>query len=155
MLVGPWAIDWGAREVVIGHAFLLGAGLSWSIAIVTMRRWTPASPVLELLPWCFGLASLVLLPLTLSEAPGAWRGTAGSAMIFVGLVAGPFGTLCVLEATARLPAMVSSVGFLAAPAAALVLSTVLLGEGLGPDLLFGSALILGGVAVAAWPGRRR
>jgi drug/metabolite transporter (DMT)-like permease len=50
---------------------------------------------------------------------------------------------------------VSSVGFLATPAAGLILSNLMLGERLTPDLLFGSALILGGVGLAAWRPRRR
>ena len=59
-----------------------------------------------------------------------------------------------MEATATLPTMVTSVGFLATPALGLVLATQWLDEPLGPDLLMGSALILGGVACAAWPVRR-
>jgi drug/metabolite transporter (DMT)-like permease len=55
----------------------------------------------------------------------------------------------------KLPAMVASVGFLATPATGLVLSTWWLGEPLGPDLIAGSVLILGGVACAAWPGGQR
>ena len=42
----------------------------------------------------------------------------------------------------------------ATPATGLVLSTWWLGEPLGADLIAGAALILGGVACAAWPGRR-
>jgi O-acetylserine/cysteine efflux transporter len=155
VLVGPWAIDWQSRPVLIGHAFLLGAGLSWSIAIVIMRRWVPRLAMLELLPWCFGLAAIALLPLMLLHGgPGRWTPRAAGAMAFIGFVAGPFGTLCIMEATRRLPAMVSSVGFLAGPAVALVLATLLLGETIGPDLILGTALILAGVAIAAWPRRR-
>ena len=154
VLVGPWAIDWRSRPVLIGHGLLLGAGLSWSVAMVTVRRWRPGLSMLELLPWCFGVASLALLPLALGEPVGRWTGMGIGAMAFIGLVAGPFGTLFVLQATARLPAMVSSVGFLTTPAAGLLLATLLLGEPLGPDLLLGSGLILSGVAAAAWPARR-
>jgi drug/metabolite transporter (DMT)-like permease len=61
----------------------------------------------------------------------------------------------VLEASATLPTVVSSIGFLATPAAGLILSNIFLGEPFTADLLLGSALILGGVGFAAWPGRRR
>jgi drug/metabolite transporter (DMT)-like permease len=54
---------------------------------------------------------------------------------------------------ARMPLMVSSIGLLLTPAAGLALSTWWLGEAFGPDLMLGSGLILGGVAVAAWPRR--
>ncbi len=59
-----------------------------------------------------------------------------------------------MQATATLPTVVSSVGFLATPAVGLILSNLMLDEPLTPDLLTGSALILGGVGVAAWPTRR-
>jgi O-acetylserine/cysteine efflux transporter len=77
----------------------------------------------------------------------------GSVVLFG--VAWPVGTWCVMQASATLPAMVASVGFLATPAMGLLLSTWWLGEPLGADLLAGSALIPGGVACAAWPERRR
>jgi drug/metabolite transporter (DMT)-like permease len=50
--------------------------------------------------------------------------------------------------------VVSSVGFLTTPAISLLLANIFLGEPLTTDLLVGSALIIGGVGFAAWPGRR-
>ncbi len=80
---------------------------------------------------------------------------AGAGLLYIGLFAGPFGTWCVMEATAKLPVMVTSVGFLATPAAGLLLSTVWLDEGLGPDLVLGAVLILGGVGAPACRGLLR
>lgn len=59
-----------------------------------------------------------------------------------------------MQAAVSLPALVASVGFLATPVVGLLLATAWLGERLGADLLAGSALVLGGVFCAAWPGRR-
>lgn len=157
VLMGPWSIDWSAPGVLVGHVFLLLAGLSFSIAIVAVRARPPRSPMLVLLPWCFLIAACVILPLMLIESP---HGTLGGhpvswvGILYVGLLAGPLGTWGVVEATMRLPTVVSSVGFLATPAVGLLLSNLILGESLTPDLLAGSALILGGVALAAWPARR-
>jgi drug/metabolite transporter (DMT)-like permease len=172
VLMSPWAIDWTSPQILIGHAFLLLASLCWSVAIIVVRAARPsielraarpsigvrtARPslsMLELLPWCFGLASLLLLPLVLLEAP---HGTLGSrpagwwALAYIGFVAGPLGTWCVVEATAKLPTMISSIGFLTTPAVSLLLANLLLGEALTLDLLAGSALIIGSVAIAAVP----
>jgi drug/metabolite transporter (DMT)-like permease len=158
VLMGPWSIDWRDRNMVIGHLFLLGASLSWGIAIIVVRGARPRQSMFALLPWCFALASLSLLPLVLWEAPHghfapgpvAWGATA-----YIGFLAGPVGTWCIMEATMLLPTMVTSVGFLATPAVGLVLSNLVLGEAFTPELLAGSALVLGSVGIAAWPGRGR
>jgi O-acetylserine/cysteine efflux transporter len=157
VLMGPWAIDWSKREVVIGHLFLLGAAAGFGSAIVIVRRFPPALSMLQLLPWCFALASVALLPLALVHGGGigTWPGPALGAMVYIGGLAGPVGTWCVMQAAATLPAMVASVGFLMTPAAGLLLATWWLGEPLGWDLLAGTALILGGVAFAAWPMRKK
>lgn len=150
VLMSPWAIDWTVRETVIGHLFLLASAFCFAVAMIVVRRWPPRSSMLELLPWCFGLATLALLPLALwrGGGPGHWSGAAIGAMTYIAF-AGPLGTWCVMQVAATLPAMVASVGFLLTPAAGLLLSNLLLGEPVGPDLLGGSALILAGVAFAA------
>ena len=156
VLMGPWAIDWSNANVVVGHLYLLAAGASFALAMVVVRAMPPRRSMLELLPWCFALATLVLVPLAMWHGGGAgtWPPAAWRAMAYIGLIAGPVGTWCVMEASATLPAMVSSVGFLMTPAAGLVLATLWLGEPLGPDLLAGAALIMSGVGFAAWPSRR-
>lgn len=157
VLMGPWAIDWTRGPVLIGNMFLLGAGLSWSVAIIVMRRCPPNLTMFQLLPWCFALASVLLAPLVWWEAPHGGLGRTATGWLvlgYIGFVAGPIGTWCVMEATARLPTLVSSIGFLATPALSVILASLMLGEPMTADLLAGSALILGGVAAAAWPQGR-
>jgi drug/metabolite transporter (DMT)-like permease len=157
VLMSPWSIDWSRRTVVIGHLFLLAASLAWGVAIIIVRGARPAQSMFALLPWCFAIASAGLLPLVLWEAPhGQFAPGALSwgSIAYIGLLAGPVGTWCIMEATVLLPTMVTSVGFLATPAVGLVLSNLVLGEAFTPALLTGSVLILSGVGIAAWPGRR-
>ncbi len=157
VLMSPWAIDWTSRNILVGHAFLLGAALSWSIAIIVTRAATPRMSMFQLLPWCFAVASVMLLPLILWHEPHGSLGTTSAswaALGYIGLIAGPFGTLCVMQATATLPTVVSSVGFLTTPAISLILANIFLGEPFTTDLLLGSALIIGGVGFAAWPDKR-
>ena len=147
-LMAPWAAP--APGASAGYALLLGASLAWSLAILTTRRFPPQRPVLELLPWCFAIGALLILPLALLRepaggiAPEAWPHAA-----FVGAVAAPIGTWATIEAGRRLSGMLASLGFLVIPAFGLVLSNLWLGEALGWDVLLGGALILAGVAVAA------
>jgi O-acetylserine/cysteine efflux transporter len=158
LLTNPWSIDWTDRNVLIGHAFLLGAALAWAIAMVVTRATRPRLTMFELLPWCFLLAAGLLAPVVWLHAPHGSIGAdprAWAALGYIGLIAGPLGTWCVMDATAKLPTVVSSVGFLTTPAISLILANLFLGEPFTADLLAGSALIIAGVAFAAWPDRRR
>lgn len=149
VLIGPWGVDWSDGHVVIGHFLLLAVSLSWTLAILVVRLRPPGMSMLELLPWCCGLAALALLPAALLHPVGRWHAGDVAALAAVGLVAGPAGTWCVLQATAALPVAVSSTGFLAAPATGLLLSVVFLHEALTPDLMLGTALIIMGVVLAS------
>jgi drug/metabolite transporter (DMT)-like permease len=87
VLMAPWG--WAAGSgVALGYAMLLLCSLMWSLAIIVTRRFPPASSVLSLLPWCFGLAALLLAPVALWReplggiGPGAWWQA-----VFVGAVA--------------------------------------------------------------------
>lgn len=155
VLTGPWAVDWSSPRALAGHALLLGAALSWSVAMVGVHRWPPRLSMLELLPWAFAIAAAALLPLALTHELSGWDGRAGASLAFLGLLAGPLGTWCIMQSTVALPVVVASLGFLATPAVGLLLSALWLDEPLTADLLAGAALILGGVAVATWPGRGR
>ena len=95
VLMGPWAIHWGSGRTLIGNAFLLGAALSWGLAIITVRRAPPRSSMFELLPWCFLVGAVALAPLVAWEAPHGSLGTqpgAWAALAYIGLLAGPLGS---------------------------------------------------------------
>jgi drug/metabolite transporter (DMT)-like permease len=157
VLMNPWAIDWTSPDVLIGHAFLLGAALSWSAAIIVTRATRPHMSMFQLLPWCFAIASIMLVPVIIWHAPNGGIGRhpgSWAALAYIGLIAGPLGTWCVMQATATLPTIVSSVGFLTTPAVSLILADLFLDEPITIDLLAGSALIMFGVGIAAWPRRR-
>jgi O-acetylserine/cysteine efflux transporter len=129
VLVNPLAIDWTSGNVLIGHLFLLGAGLSWSVAIVVTRATRPRLTMFALLPWCFLIGSVVLAPMVWWHAPhGTFGGSHASwwALGYIGFVAGPLGSW----------------------------RTIFLHEKFTPDLMAGSAFIMAGVACAAWPKRR-
>jgi drug/metabolite transporter (DMT)-like permease len=149
-LAGPWAVDWGSARELLGHGMLMLAALLWSVAIVVTRRWPPHRPMLELLPWCFGVGMLVLGPLALLLEPrGGIPAAAWPHMLAVGAAAAPLGTWCVIEVGRRLPGAVSSVGFLLVPAVGVILAALWLGEPVGWDVLAGGALIVASVVLAA------
>lgn len=150
VLIGPWAVDWTDHDVLVGHFLLVIAGLLWSIAIIASRKWPPRTAMLDLLPWCFGIGALLLLPMALIMEP---RGGVGlhswPHLLYIGLIAAPIGTWCVIEAARKLPGAVSSVGFLLVPAFGVTLSALWLGEPIGWDVIVGGLLIVASVFLAA------
>lgn len=149
VMAGPWAIDWSGTALV-GHLMLLAGGLSWSLAIIASRRWPPVTPVLKLLPWCFGIATCVLGPLAAwLEPTGGISGPSWPFMLYIGFIAAPVGTWCVIEIGRHLPGAISSVVLLAVPAFGVLVSTLWLHETLGWDIILGGGLIMASVVVAA------
>jgi len=149
-LIGPWAVDWRDTEGLVGHLLLVLAGLLWTIAIIASRKWPPKTPMLDLLPWCFGIGALVLIPFALWFEPDGGVGAGGwIPLLYIGLIAAPIGTWCVIEAGRKLPGAVASVGFLMVPAFGVLVSTLWLGEPLGWDVIIGGLLITGSVILAA------
>jgi len=150
VLIGPWAVDWDDTAVLVGHAMLILAGLAWTIAIIGSRKWPPRSTMLELLPWCFALGTAVLLPLAILLEPNGGIGSQSwPHAAFIGLLAAPIGTWCVIEATSRLPGAVASVWFLLVPVVGVVVSALWLGEPIGWDVYVGGGLIALSVLLAA------
>jgi drug/metabolite transporter (DMT)-like permease len=150
VLIGPWSVDWASGDQLLGHAMLVAAALFWTLAIVATRKWPPPTPVLDLLPWCFGLATLLILPFALVLEPaGGIGGPSWPYMLYIGLVVAPIGTWCVIEVGRRLPGAVASVAFLLVPAFGVLVSTLWLQEPIGWDLAVGGALIVGSVILAA------
>jgi drug/metabolite transporter (DMT)-like permease len=150
VLAGPWAVDWGSADQLLGHLMLMAAALFWTLAIVATRKWPPPTPVFHLLPWCFGLATLLILPFALVLEPaGGIFGPAWPYMLYIGLLVAPIGTWCVIEVGRRLPGAVASVAFLLVPAFGVLVSAVWLHEPIGWDLVVGGVLIVGSVILAA------
>lgn len=149
-LMKPWDLAGQGPGVLPGYAMLLAASLCWSLAILVTRRFPPGRPVLDLLPWCFAIGSLLLLPLALWQEPSGGIGAASwPHAAFIGAVAAPVGTWATIEAGRRLSGIVASVGFLMVPALGVAISNLWLGETLGWDVLAGGLLIGASVVLAA------
>lgn len=145
VLIGPVLLH---RDLLLGHVLMLLASGTWALAILHTRSHRFALSPLELLPWQMLLAAVLLIALALWHEPHGGIGLSRDALLplaYVGLIAGPVGTWASQTVANRLPASVTSVGFLVTPVLGLGLSNLLLGETFGLDLLLGSALILLGV----------
>jgi drug/metabolite transporter (DMT)-like permease len=76
-------------------------------------------------------------------------------MAFLGLCLSPYGSWSSLIVQRALPAIASSLGFLAAPVIGLTGSALWLGEPITHDLVIGGMLILAGIALIIVTGWRR
>ncbi len=90
------------------------------------------------------------MPLALLLEPHGGIGSASwPHALYIGFVAAPIGTWCVIEASRRLPGAVASVWFLLVPVIGVVVSALWLGEEVGWDVILGGALIFVSVVLAA------
>ncbi len=144
VLADPLAQDWQAGGILLGHALLLLASLSWALAIFHARRHAWHLTPLQALPWQMLLAALLLTPTAALFEPDGHIEMGGSvlaALLYLGIGAGPAASWAATSVARALPILVSSPGFLGVPALGLVISTVWMGEQITPALLAGTILI--------------
>ena len=161
VLVDPTRFDWHDRHVLMGHGYLLLAGLSWALAMMHTRRHKWQTSPLEALPWQMSVAALLLWSLALIGDPkgyldpGKWQ--LWAALLYIGALVGPAGTWAAVSVTRALPPLTSGLGMLGVPLLSIVSSVFLVGEPITPSLALGTALVLVGIAVVILEntGRRK
>lgn len=157
VLFNPTTFDWSDTHVVIGNAMLLGCGLSWSVAIVHIRKHQPRRTPLQLAPFQLALAAvLIAIVAAIFNPLPVWTGSAAQIGVFAygGIMGTAVAMLSVTTCVRYLPTVVSTVGLLGTPVFALTLSIVFLDEKLTVNLISGVVLILGGIALVSIPQRR-
>jgi drug/metabolite transporter (DMT)-like permease len=160
VLFNPFGLDWTNRDVVIGSFLLMAAAMMWGIAVLHIRshRWH-LSP-LQLTPWQLLLAAILVTPAAAIFEGGAgpdWSLPLLYALLYNGPVATAFAFWAATSISRALPAVTSSLSFLAVPAMGVLLSGLSLGEVPDLSLLGGFGSILGGVLLvnlADWRAAR-
>jgi drug/metabolite transporter (DMT)-like permease len=160
VLFNPLGLDWTNRDVVIGSLLLMFAAMIWSIAVVHIRghKWH-LSP-LQLTPWQLLFAAVLVTPVAAIFEGGAkpdWSPQLIYALVYNGPIATAFAFWAATSISRALPAVTSSLSFLAVPAMGILLSLLSLGEVPDLSLLAGFGLILGGVVLvnlADWRAAR-
>jgi drug/metabolite transporter (DMT)-like permease len=157
VLFNPLGFDWSNGRLVEGNLLLMGAALAWATAILLIRgRGWHLTP-LQLAPWQLLLAALLLLGAAYAfEGPLSLRLTPRivAIMAYYGPVCIGFCFWASVAIARALPAVTSSLSFLAVPAFGIVASSLVLGDPIGFTLIAGFALILAGVALVAAADRR-
>jgi drug/metabolite transporter (DMT)-like permease len=151
-LVNPRALDWSDRDVVLGHAAILGGALLWALSILHIRAHRWASTPFALIPWETLLATLLLVPVALTTTPPApadWNPRFVGLLLYLGIVGTAVAYWATATASRHLPAVTTSLGLLATPVVSVLTATLWLGEPLTASLVVAIALVLGGVAIGA------
>jgi drug/metabolite transporter (DMT)-like permease len=150
-LFNPAALDWSHPDVVVGSGLLMLASFCWGISLLHIRghRWH-LSP-LQLTPWQLLLALLLLVP-TAAIFDGVsgvvhWNATLVTVLVYNGPIATAFSFWAGTSIARALPAITSSLSFLAVPIVGVLSSDLMLGEIPDPSLLIGFGLILVGVVI--------
>ncbi|MGE0698519.1 MAG: DMT family transporter [Hyphomicrobiaceae bacterium] len=157
LLVNPVGLDWGDRNILVGHAVILIAAVLWAASIVFARRHRWSVSPFDLLVWQTLLTTFLTGALAwLVEGPPRIEIT--GTFVLLALYGGGIGTAVAFWALNTvnrvLPATTTSLGLLGVPLLGVASSMVMLGEPL--DLLSGAALafIVGGIAIGTLAGRR-
>src|SRR5262245_48437350 len=148
VLFNPLGLDWSDRNVVIGSLLLMVAAMMWGIAVLHIRghKWH-LSP-LQMTPWQLLLAAALVTPVALifeGDADPDWSPQLIYALVYNGPIATAFAFWAATSISRALPAVTSSLSFLAVPAIGILLSLLSLGEVPDLTLLGGFGLILAGV----------
>jgi drug/metabolite transporter (DMT)-like permease len=158
ILFNPLGFDWGDATLVRGNLLLMGAAFAWAAAILVIRgRPWHLSPF-QLAPWQMLLGGTALLPLSyLLEGPLKLEITPSflALMTYNGPICIGFCGWAAVVITRSLPAVTSSLSFLAVPAFGIAAADIALGEPLDPTLLGGFALILAGMILVGAGDRRQ
>ena len=152
VLFNPGGLDWSDRGVVTGSALLMAAALSWAVSVLQIRGHEWHLSPLQVTPWQLLLAALVVTPIALlfeGDARPRWSPTLFGVLAYNGPIATAFAFWAATTISRSLPAVTSSLSFLAVPAMGILVSAGALGEMPDASLLGGFALILSGVGLVS------
>ena len=152
VMFNPIGFDWSEGDVVYGNLLLVAGSMVWAIAILHMRHHVWRQSPFQLAPWQMLAATLVaaLLGLVLEAGePVRWSSTLVWLLIYAGPLATTLTVLGIVAIARSLPAITSSLLFLATPVAGMIASTAILGEALTVTNLAGLVLIVLGLGAVA------
>ncbi len=138
----------------LGDAMALGCAVVWAVAVLLFRSLRGVPPVtLNLFK---NLLAAVLLVLTTAALGHRWeihhRPWDLASLVLSGVLGLAVADSLFLAGLARVDASVAAVADCAYSPTVLVLATVFLGEVPGAGLLWGTPLVLAGLAAVAWSG---
>jgi drug/metabolite transporter (DMT)-like permease len=160
--IGLMALGWplvSRGQLSIGLIFALLGGISWAAGTVVMKRWPIAASPLAIAAWqlLIGSACCAVGMLIFEGVPAAQPLSRETllAIVYHVLLAQALGYVLWFEIVARLPAGISALGTLIAPAVGVLGAMLFIGERPTVADYFGLALIIAAAASVLLPSRAR
>lgn len=151
---GPAA---SAAVALTGEALVLVSTLCIAGYYVFSVEVAAREGVIVTAAWSSLAAAAGLAPIALWTVPAAsvhLTPRALAVVLYLGLLVTVLGIWIWLRALGRLPARIAGASQYGQPLVGIAASAALFGDPLGGRFLLGTALVLGGIALSAWPGRR-
>jgi drug/metabolite transporter (DMT)-like permease len=150
VLFEPWALEWGAPGVALGHGLLILAAITNAATSVHIRRHRWQMSPLQAIPWQLVGA---VIPLTiiglLAEGPPVidWTPQLAWIVVYQGVLATGTAFWAQIVILRNLSAVSTNLTLMAVPVIGVLSSAVLLGETITGALALGLVLVVSGVAV--------
>ena len=152
----PSILAYGIQQFE-AYALLLGAAAAWAVSIVFVPSHRFTATPLALAPWQMLIAAGLLLPVAIlvEGQPPSIDARGAASLGYVGPVATAFAYWAVVELGRRVPATTMSMALLAVPTVGILISSLTLGETIGPSLIAGAGLIVAGIGCVTRPPQRK
>jgi drug/metabolite transporter (DMT)-like permease len=142
---------WEGEADTVSSLLALGAGISWAISVIIIKRMrvTSRNELLCVTAWqlAFGMVPPLAIAALTDERPIVWSGYFIGALLYNAVGRTAIAPLLWLYILQRLPATISGLNVLAVPVVGVVAAWIELGERPSPAESAGMLLILLGLAL--------
>ncbi|PLP98950.1 EamA family transporter [Cupriavidus pauculus] len=146
----------GSGNALLGNVMILGAVVCESIYVILSRRLSQTLAAIEICAYTHLIGGALMLPLgivpLLTFDFGSVDGTTWAMLVWYALSASVFSFWLWMKGIRHVPAHLAGVFTSVLPVAAAVYGIVVLGERPGWAHAMALGCVLGGIAIASWPG---
>lgn len=153
----PFTLNWHDKNLLIGGALSLIAAFAWALAILHSRYGRWHSTPLQLYPWQMLAASIPVTIAAFIFTPHPhiiWHGLLFETLSYSVLIATVFAWWAMTVVSKNLPSSTTSMGLLAIPVLAVILSVCILHEKLNYSMIIALITITLGVFLVALDSSR-
>ena len=158
LLLEPWSLDWGNRDLLVGIGMLLVAAVANAATTVHIRAHRWAGTPLGLMPWQMAVATVPIAALAvLVEGSPAivWDTPTVAIAVYQVFLGSAFGFWGLLTISRSLPAITTNLLLMAVPVVGLASSIAITDESLTVAVAVSLVLILVGVGLGVASDRRQ